>query len=73
MKRQAEPLGVLMCLPLALLGAAVGAFVGLFVLLLAFGLRSGDGQIGLMAVIIGMPLGAAVGGTVGFRAARRLK
>jgi len=46
MKRQAEPLGVLMCLPLALLGAAVGAFVGLFVLLLAFGLRSGDGQIG---------------------------
>jgi hypothetical protein len=46
MKRQSEPLGVLMCLPLALLGAAVGAFVGLFVLLLAFGLRSGDGQIG---------------------------
>jgi len=68
-----KPLGVFMCLPLALLGAIFGAFFGFLLLLLAFSFRRTDGQGGLMAIITGAPLGAVAGGVLGFRTARRLR
>jgi len=73
MKRKDKPLGVLICLPLALLGSVLGGFFGFLISLFAAGLTGGGAQSGLFAIFVGAPLGAAIGGVLGFRTARRLR
>jgi hypothetical protein len=70
--RHDKPLGILMCLPLAVVGAVLGAFLGFVVVIFVGAIHSGDGNGGLIATFAGAPVGAAVGGVLGFRTARRL-
>ena len=73
MKRRSKPLGFFMCLPLALVGAFCGAFLGFLALLILVGLRDpGNGQGGLFAIFVGVPIGALAGAVFGFRLARSL-
>jgi hypothetical protein len=53
----------------AFIGGMVRAVVGSLLLLFVFGMSGGNGQAGLAAVILGVPLGGWMGAEIGARKA----